>query len=247
MEEWTDVCTDNMYMYILPVSIYGNNVLFTSTWHSNWPLPFKSHDTISPLNRSLNHNLSVTVSQTRAPVGSREEISISLLREEEISDVIMWLVRFNWYSCDEGVLGEYSVQWRSLQGHINVWTKVIVWLLVFLFYLSVHEPYIYSVNILICPFSYPLNGLMMTDISTSEGTSLPLTILVIPSGYNLNTLHILVFPWVVRPTMYNVCAIQSYPNPSGLKLDSSLTNNYIINWIDKEKDSSTNLILTINI
>ena len=42
--------------------------------------------------------------------------------------------------------------------------------------------------------SYPLNGLMMTDISTSKGTSLPLTILVIPAGYNLNTLNILVFP-----------------------------------------------------
>ena len=43
--------------------------------------------------------------------------------------------------------------------------------------------------------SYPLNGLMMTDISTSKGTSsLPPNILVIPSGYNLNTLNILVFP-----------------------------------------------------
>ena len=114
---WTDGWTDNMhmYIYILPLSIFGNNVLFTSNWHSNWLLPFRSHDTISPLDWPLNDNLSVTLSQTRAPVGSRDEISISLLHEEkEMSDVIMSLVRFNWYICDEGVLGEYCVEWSCL-------------------------------------------------------------------------------------------------------------------------------------
>lgn len=121
--------------YILPVPINGNNVYFTSSWHSSWPLPFKSHDTTLSLDWSFNVPQSLSIPQTSTLGGSKEDISISLLHEEEMSEIIMSLVRFNWYSRDERVLGKYSVQRRSLQGDIMYEQSDYL----FLFYLSMHE------------------------------------------------------------------------------------------------------------
>ena len=78
---------------------------------------------------------SLSIPQTSTLGGSKEDISISLLHEEEMSEIIMSLVRFNWYSRDERVLGKYSVQRRSLQEDIMYEQSDYL----FLFYLSMHE------------------------------------------------------------------------------------------------------------
>ena len=132
---------------------------------------------MSPLDLSQNHSLSVTISQTIAPVGSSNE---SWEDKELLTDLS---VKFNWLMWDDELL--YSVQCSRLSNKCK------------------HQQYERDIT-------DPLNGLTTRDMTTSVLTSsVPLYTNEIPSGYNLKTLHILTFPWEVRPTIYSVCAIQS--------------------------------------